>query len=148
MRYHIPAGFATFGLIASIAFHLMGWLHVNPPWGNSALLLHIGVLIVWIPLVISANRTMPKRGRGNMEHLLAELPSWVRVATRFLFAYALLNFAYFIFCTSQYPKHKVPFFLELRGFSGHWMLFYGFALVGYIALGRLARKQEKEGALK
>jgi len=79
-----------------------------------------------------------------MEHLLAELPRWVRVVTGCLFAYALLNFAYFIFCTRQYPKHGVPFSVELRGFSGHWMMFYGVASAGFVALARLSKKRKQK----
>jgi hypothetical protein len=119
----------------------MGWLQIDPPWGRSVFLLHIGMFVVWIPLVAFANRTMTKKGRGNFEHLLAELPKWARVATSGLFVYALLNFAYFMICTSQYPKHQVPFVVELRGFSGHWMMFYGMASAGFVALARLRRKQ-------
>src|SRR5882672_5432029 len=143
MGYLFLAVVAAMGLLASIACHLMGWLHVEPPWGKSVFLLHIGIFVVWIPLVLFANRTMPKPGRGNLEHLLAELPKWVRVATGGLFAYALLNFAYFIFCTRHYPKHGVPFSVELRGVSGHWMMFYGIAFAGFVALARLARKRRQ-----
>jgi hypothetical protein len=121
----------------------MGWLDLEPPWGKSVFVLHIGFLVLWFPLVVYANRTMPKPGRGNMEHLLAELPKWVRIATSCLFVYALLNFAYFMFCTRQFPKNGVPFSVELRGFSGHWMLFYGVAAVGFVALARLARKRRE-----
>ena len=145
MGYLILAVLAAVGLLASLGCHLMGWLQVEPPWGKSVFLLHIGIFVVWVPLVILANRTMPKPGRGNLEHLLAELPRWVRFATSGLFTYALLNFAYFIYCTRQYPKHGVPFSVELRGFSGHWMMFYGIASAGFVALARLARKRRQNG---
>jgi len=143
MGYLILATIAAVGLLASITCHLLGWLQVEPPLGKSIFVLHGGIFVVWIPLVIFANRTMPKPGRNNMDHLLAELPKWMRVATGILFVYAILNFVYFIYCTSQYPKHGVPFSIELRGFSGHWMMFYGTAMAGFIALSRLARKRRK-----
>jgi hypothetical protein len=146
--YLFLALMATLGLVASIGCHFLGWLQIEPPLGKSVFLLHIGIFVVWIPLVLFANRTMPKSGRGNFEHLLAELPRWVRVATGCLFTYALLNFAYFIFCTRAYPKHGVPFWLELRGFSGHWMMFYGFATAGFIALERRARKRKQNGTIR
>jgi hypothetical protein len=147
MGYLLLAMIATAGFFASVACHLMGWLHIEPPWGKSVFVLHIGLFVLWIPLVFFANRTMPKPGRGNFQHLLAELPRWVRVATYALFAYALLNFAYFLFSTRQYPKHGVPIFVELRGFSGHWMLFYGVAAAGFVALARLARKRKVNEAV-
>jgi|ERR1017187_376651 hypothetical protein len=143
MGYLILAIIAATGFVASVACHLMGWLHIDPPWGQSVFLLHIGIFVVWIPLVISANRTMPKPGRGNLEHLFAVLPRWVRIAIGVLFAYALLNFVYFIYCTQQYPRHKVPFLVELRGFSGHWMMFYGVASVGFVALTRFKKAERK-----
>src|SRR2546423_5832796 len=121
MGYLVLALIAAAGLLASVVCHVMGCLHLEPPWGKSVFVLHIGFLILWFPLVLFANRTMPKPGRGNFDHLLAELPKWVRVGVYSLFVYALLNFAYFIYATSQSPKHRVPFPVELRGFSGHWM---------------------------
>lgn len=142
MAYLLLAFIAAIGFIASAACHLMGWLHTEPPWGRSVFVLHIGILALWFPLVLFANRTMPKDAKNNLEHLLAEFPLWLRRASTLLFVYALLNFSYFMYCTSQYPKHEVPFYVELRGFSGHWMLFYGMALMGFVALARIARKRK------
>jgi hypothetical protein len=143
MGYLFLAVVAATGLLASVACHVMGWLNIEPPWGKSVFVLHVGFLVLWFPLVIFANRTMPKPGRGNFEHLLAELPKWARVATYGLFVYALLNFAYFMFSAHKYPKHEVPFSVELRGFSGHWMMFYGVAAAGFVALARLARRRKR-----
>jgi hypothetical protein len=102
------------------------------------------IFVVWIPLVILANRTRPNTARGNLEHLFAVLPNGLRLACSGLFGYTLLNFAYFLYSTRGYPKGQVPFRLELRGFSGHWMLFYGIAAVGFVALDRLAEKRKRE----
>ena len=142
MLYCIAALVAAVGFVASVACHITGWLQVEPIGGKRVFVLHIGILVLWFPLVMMANRTMPKPGRGNVEHLMAELPKWARNAVSVLFVYALLNFAYFIYCTNQYPKHKVPFSVELRGFSGHWMVFYSAAWTGFVGLSRLARKRE------
>src|SRR5258706_7171333 len=133
--YYLLAIIAGMGLCASIVCHLMAWLHVQPQGGKSVFVLHVGFLVLWFPLVICANRTMPKGGPNNTEHLFAELPKWVPVAIKILFVYALLNFVYFIFSTRHYPKNGVPFSLQLRGFSGHWMMFYGAAAAGFVALG-------------
>jgi hypothetical protein len=144
MGYLLLAGIAAAGFLVSVVCHLMGWLHIEPPWGRSVFVLHVGIFVLWFPLVMFANRTMPmpKRRRANLEHLFAELPKWARAAVTVLFVYAILNFAYFMYCASQYPRHKVPFYLELRGFSGHWMMFYGIAAFGFVALSRLARKRK------
>ena len=56
-----------------------------------------------------------------------------------MFAYALVNFVVFVVMTTHYPKHQVPVWLELRGFSGHWMMFYCVALAGFIGRRRLSR---------
>lgn len=135
---------AAAGFFASLYCHLLSWLDPNPPLGRTVFLLHAGIFAVWIPLVISANRTRPNPARGNLGHLFAVLPAWARVAVYGLFGYALLNFAYFLYSTRGYPKGQVPFRLELRGFSGHWMLFYGVAAVGFVALDRLAEKRKQE----
>ena len=143
MGYLFLAMTAAAGFVASVACHFMGWLHIEPPWGKSVFVLHVGFLVLWFPLVIFATRTMPKGATGNVEHLLAELPKWVRRAVTVLLVHTFLNFAYFMYCTSQYPKRGVPFYLELRGFSGHWILFYGMAVTGFVALARLARKRKE-----
>ena len=147
MGYLCLAAVAVAGFLASFVCHLLGWLHIESPWGKSVFVLHVGFLVLWFPLVIFANRTTPKPGRGNLEHLLAELPKWVRGAANVLFVYAFLNFAFFLYCTSQYPKHQVPSYVELRGFSGHWMLFYGVAAIGFVALARLARKRKEHDSV-
>jgi hypothetical protein len=144
MGFVILALIAAAGLLASMACHVMGWLHWEPPGGKAVFVLHVGFLILWIPLVIFANRTRPAPAKGNLEHLLAELPGWARLAVSALFVYALLNFAFFLYATRQYPRHGVPLSLELRGFSGHWMLFYGVAFAGFVALARLARKRRQK----
>ena len=138
------AGISAVGLLLSLACHVFGWLQVDPPGGQAAMCLHIGIFIVWIPLVFLANRTMPKKaGKGNLDHLLAELPKWATVGVMVLFVYALLNFVHFMVMTSRFPKNQVPFSLVLRGFSGHWMMFYGIAVAGFIGLARLAHKRRQ-----
>ena len=141
MGYLLLAALATVGFLASLVCHILGWLNISPPGGKSVFVLHVGFLVLWFPLVLLANKTMPEGAKGNVEHLLAQFPKAVRRAVTVLFVYAILNFVYFMYCASQYPKHDVPFYIELRGFSGHWMLFYGVAAVGFFALARLARKR-------
>jgi hypothetical protein len=132
---------AAVGFLASAICHGLSWFGLEPPGGHATLCLHVGIFVVWFPLVLFANRTMPKGSRSNIDHLLAELPAWVNKVFTILFFYCILNFFYFILCTSKYPKHQVPFYLELRGFSGMWMAFYGYATIGFAGLAR-KRKQE------
>jgi hypothetical protein len=84
---------------------------------------------------------MPEeRKGGNLDQLLAELPAWARIMVGVLFAYCLINFVSFLWMAHQYPKREVPLALELRGFSGHWMMFYGVAHAGFVGLARLSRQ--------
>jgi hypothetical protein len=128
--------------LLSFACHLCGWLGIAPRGGKSVMLLHLGIFFTGVPLVILANRTQPKSSRrGNLEHLFAELPRWLRTLAMVLFVYALANFVFFGIQTRNYERGKVPFTLELRGFSGHWMLFYGWSAIGFVGLERFTRKQ-------
>jgi hypothetical protein len=61
-----------------------------------------------------------------------------------VFIYAILNFALFFVTESRYPRHEVPFFLEVRLFTGHSMMFYGWGLAGYVGLARWARRRQSE----
>lgn len=141
MGYRILALFSLLGLLGSMACHVIGLLGIDPPGGKRLFILHIGIFIVWIPLVIAGNRTRPSKARDNVDHLLAEVPKWTTVWIVAVFVYALFNFASFQWATRHYPRGKVPLALELRGFSGHWMLFYSVALAGHLGLARLKEKQ-------
>lgn len=88
-----PAVLAVAGLLASIACNIIGWLPIKPPLGKSAFVLHVGCLLLWIPLILITNRTMPKRDGKNFQHLLSVMPKWMRSAVSALFLYAMLNFA-------------------------------------------------------
>jgi len=136
---------AATGFFASLLCHVLSWLPGAPPVPQAVFALHVGMFVVWIPLVIFATRSAPDRRRGNLEHLLAVLPEGARIAVYGLFGYALLNFVYFLYSSRVYPRHHVPFQLELRGFSGHWMLFYGVAAIGFVALERLVQASAKDG---
>ncbi|MEO2091992.1 MAG: hypothetical protein ABGY75_21265 [Gemmataceae bacterium] len=149
MGYLFLIVFAAVGLAASVVCHALGWLGVEPPGGKAAVGLHVGIFVVWIPLCLLANRTIPKgkeATEGNMNHLAADLPRWAGAAMIGVFVYALVNFALFMWAAREFPRGKVPFPLELRGASGHWMMFYGWALCGMVSLRRLARKRAAEGS--
>ena len=141
MLYLLFAIVSGIGLVASAVCHILSWLSVDVP--SAAFVLHVAIFAIWLPLIHFANRTKPKTGRGNVDHLLAELPSWVNVAVGVALAYAILNFAWFMFASSQFPKNGVPKYVELRGFSGHWMMFYGWGLAGFAGLARREQRIAK-----
>jgi hypothetical protein len=134
------------GLLASITCHLMGWLDIELPQGTSLSLLHavmfISIFSLVIPLIILAERTKPKTGRGNLDHLFALLPKWARIAAVVLLVYAVLNYVVIMISHHPWPGwRRLPVAVQLRGFSGHWMLFYAWALAGFVALRRMAQKK-------
>jgi len=145
MPYKFLATVAFAGFLAALACHIMALLGIEPPGGQRVMIfLHVGIFPLWFLLIISANRTRSTTGRANLDHLFAEVPKWVRSVFKLVVAYAVVNFIYFIYRTSQYPKHQVPFLVELRGFSGHWMIFYGISAIGFFGLHRFTQKRKNQ----
>ena len=105
---------------------------------KNVFILHVGIFFVWFPLVFGSQRAIQKRTKPTFTDLLSVLPKSAGLAIGLLFFYAIAHFLYFIHLTQQYPKHQVPLWLEVRGFSGHWMMFYGTASLGLLALHRRA----------
>ena len=133
------------GFFASLLVHLITFLGIDPSkhmpfvWG-----LHLGIFVVFIPMAIYQRRT---RRNENWRASLDVTPRWAQYAVMAFLAYALINFALFFFLSEggvpsvrdgKYVLHnhgKVVRELSedeyelqkayvLRGFSGHWMIFY------------------------
>jgi hypothetical protein len=133
------------GFFASLLVHLTTFLGVDPSryvpwiWG-----LHIGIFVVFIPMVVAQGRN---RRKDYWQKVFAPMPLWARYLLRALFFYAIINFALFLFLSrggvpdvrdgkyvlhnhgqvirelsaEEYERQKA---YVLRGFSGHWMVFY------------------------
>jgi hypothetical protein len=131
------------GFVASLLVHICALLQYPSLFGKWVWALHIGIFPSFFILVIYADKTKPaKSGRNNFSHLMKQLPPWVtKVSTAFV-VYALLNFAVFIYQTTQYPKKGVPEWLIQRGFSGHWLIFHGAIFCGFWGLYLLRAKDE------
>ncbi|HVJ80680.1 MAG TPA: hypothetical protein VNC50_06385 [Planctomycetia bacterium] len=140
LSFLLLAMLAAAGFVASAAFHGLACLQIPPPGGRVSFALHVGLFVLWFPLVILATRTRPPAAIANADHVLAALPLWSRIAIGCLFAYAILNFIHFNFASARYPRNAVPLPVTLRGFSGHWMFFYAAAWTGFVGLARLSRK--------
>ncbi len=116
-------------------------------------ILHLGMFIVFVPTVLAVRR---QPGRGNIMALLGTFPPWARVVTPLLFAYVIVNFGIFMVGSAdgtpalhegKYVLHRrgevvreisTTEFHErnaavLRGFSGHWLLFYFVPFVFFAA---------------
>ena len=120
---------AALGLLLSIAATAFALLNLPIPGGNWVWALHIGIFVVWLPAVIVAKRAV--RGAANSDFwkiVLSGCPHWVRYALYGLFGYTFINFMWFFTSGGMQPHPTggtTPFMV--RGFSGHWMIFYGAA---------------------
>jgi hypothetical protein len=121
---------AVVGLIASVCVHIeavMGRLVLPEAF---FFLLHVGVFVVWFPAIFIARKRTRGVSRSDFwKVVLKGSPEWVRYAVYGLFAYAFLNFLYFMmvqFPSGNGPGH--PSTVEWQGFSSYWIVFYSVAL--------------------
>ena len=121
------------GFLLSLSAHLMALAGKTLPGGGLVWGLHIGIFVVWIPAILIGKRQ--DRGvqrKDSWDATFAACPIWMRRALKLVFAYAIVNFILFLVGTSGHPKPKgtaPP--AVIRGFSGHWMVFYGAAFVTF-----------------
>jgi hypothetical protein len=119
------------GLVLSIVAHCCGLLGLPQPLGGATWALHIGIFIVWIPVVlISLRLTQDFKRRDFWKAALRGCPNWMRWMTYASFIYAVINFVTFAMAAPnghQVPNAPAPA-IVFRGFSGHWMAFYSAAL--------------------
>lgn len=122
---------AACGLALSITAHCMALAGVPIPGGRLVWGLHIGIFAVWLPTVLASMKMTRHASRKDVWKIaLAGCPVWMRRAGYVLFGYAILNFIVFMATTASQPKQQqsgdTPPSI-VRGFSGHWMIFYGAA---------------------
>lgn len=100
------------------------------PGGKLVWGLHIGIFAVWIPTVLISMQLTGYANRNDFWKIaLAGCPPWMRRGLYVLFGYAILNFIVFFAMSANQPKQRNtdPPLSVVRGFSGHWMVFYGTA---------------------
>lgn len=118
---------AAAGLLLSVAIHVAAILGLQVPGGSTVWGLHIGIFVVWLPTVLVFTRTSRFANQKDLWKVaLSGCPVWMRRTLYALFAYAIVNFAFFMLSSSSRGSGSEPG-TELRGFSGHWMVFYGAA---------------------
>ena len=116
------------GFLASLVSHVYALLGLDGPLGDRTMLLHVGIFIVWIPAILASRRLVRDVPQKDMwKATLRGCPEWMRYAFYGLFGYTFLNFALFMFrgagrSTPGGGGAAAP--SVVRGFSGHWMLFY------------------------
>lgn len=119
---------SAIGFVLSAAAHVLALTGIVPLDGRIVMLLHIGIFVVWIPTVLVVNRATKGANRKDFWKIaLSGCPSWMRYAVYGLFCYAALNFLIFISSTMHGPRSKEITAETIRGFSGHWMIFYAAA---------------------
>jgi len=122
---------AALGFLLSVAAHVASIANIPLPGGQSIWLLHAGIFVVWLPTVLVAVRvTRGERRQDFWKVLLSGCPRWMRISAYVLVVYVILNFLYFM-ATSSQVRHAAgdPPPSVIRGFSGHWMIFYGAAFM-------------------
>lgn len=154
---------AVIGLALSLAVHGATFFdvdvqaHIPYVW-----LLHIGVFVVFIPAVILQNQRLKAmkavaRGPRASRDVFYGMPRWIGRTVVVLFAYTMVNFGLFMYRMEGSPSKRPDGTyelsehgrlirrvtaaeyrhfraLEVRGFSGHWMLFY--AVSALLIFGR------------
>jgi hypothetical protein len=115
---------AAVGLVASFTVHALAWAGVRVP---GAMLLGFGLFVVWVPTVLISTRLTRESPRKDFwKAALRGCPRWATRGTMALFAYALVNFASFMFLPRE--RGQSPSAAEeVRLFSGHLMVFYAVA---------------------
>jgi hypothetical protein len=129
---------AAVGFLLSVAVHVATIAGIPIPGGQMIWTLHVGIFVVWIPTVLITSRIMRGERRQDLwKVMLSGCPAWMRLAAKVLLGYIILNFIYFM-ATSGRSGHHVgaPPPSVIRGFSGHWMLFYGVAFMTLYSVNR------------
>jgi hypothetical protein len=159
-----------FGLLALFGFIISLGVHVAALFGTDVAssfkgvwALHIGIFAVFIPLMLYSWRDFGYR--PTIMELGATLPRWAFLLGAFIMVYAAINFMLFIIGTQggntaiegdryvllnhgkliRYltPQEYASFQANsLRGFSGHWLVFY-FSSFAYLLLGKNLTTQSR-----
>ena len=121
------------GFLLSLTAHVLALLGIAMPGGGLVWTLHVGIFVVWIPAIVLSRRkaqNMPRK--DQISPIPTDCPLWMRRGVKILFVYAIVNFFLFMASTMGHPKPTgtaPP--AVIRGFSGHWMVFYGVAFVTF-----------------
>ncbi len=158
---------ALLGFVVSVLVHGCAVVGVDVASAVPAVfVLHILMFVVFIPFVLAFNKRFGRRAR--VSDLTSLLPQWVAVTIFVLFAYVLLNFFLFMVATeggSPVLKESGEYVLqargkllrvltaqeyhafkanEVRGFSGHWLLFYFVPFAYFFFVERKERKAKTQ----
>ena len=152
------AAFALLGLLLSLAVHIAALLGIDLATRFPAVwLLHVGVFVVFIPFVFQVRRVLG--ARPSLAAVRALCPGWALLLGVFLAGYVMLNFLLFmqgaetggpairdgryvlqvhgrVVRTLTADEYHAQQANVLRGFSGHWLIFYYVPLAYFMGCGR------------
>lgn len=142
--------FAATGLLLSVIIHGLAIAGSYP--GGWVFGMHVAAIAAFAPLVFFLRKKAMDRGLNPnrmgspvlvFRVLFENTPKWLKGVTIVFFAYAFVNF--FLFITAhnqqvqnmrdlQVPDQAIrslpPDAQMLRGFSGHWMVFFNLVVAG------------------
>ncbi len=151
----IPFWRKFFGSVAIACFVISLSVHSLTFWGiestdyvSSVWLLHIGIFLLFIPFYVFEG------DKNRFYDFSGDEVVWRKNLIGFFFIYALINFALhnyfseggiirfingepFLYAHGKYVRQLTEIEYQwqrayrLRGFSGHWMLFYFIAVLSY-----------------
>jgi hypothetical protein len=130
------------GLVASMAVHVLALCGIEPP--RASWLLHVGIFVVWIPMICIWGRIVVSRQAGwsfaaaQQAHGELFWRSLQAVPTQFKVAFAFC-FAYYL-ALSGLGIAKGAVFVS---FSAGWMFFYSIAVVFFSWMEPAARKLQE-----
>lgn len=156
-------------LILSAIAHFATFFGIDPQAKFPAVwLLHLGIFIVILPLLIVYGKE-PGGRFGTIDHTLVMkyVPSWMKSLLMILSIYTAVNFGLFFVLSeagapdvwegkyvlqnkgtfirelskAEYEKHLM---YEVRGFSGHWLIFYFYPLIAYYSYLKKQEEEEEE----
>lgn len=120
---------ALLGFCLSVAAHILALTGIMLPLPQPDIVfaLHVGIFVVFVPAVLISRQRAQGGARTNLNDIARDSPLWIGALLLLLFAYAVINF-FLVFSLDQAPRGTAlagnDFLHTLRGFSGHWMLFY------------------------
>ena len=130
---------ALVGFIASLGAHLAGYMGIEKPFGFNPWPLHLGIFVVWIPAIFVMQRLSREFPRKDMwKATLRGCPREMRTALYVISGYAFLSFFAFIFLEAGSGEQAKT----LRGFSGHWLVFYYAAFAILYSSIHVAKKDD------
>jgi hypothetical protein len=156
---HIIGVLAAIGLAAAVVVHVLTFFPDKAIATRDSPLffvMHLGIFVVFVPFVL-AQRELFGTARPGWRELLSIFPRWGQLLVNFATAYAVVNFALFLFTERGTAEIRDAQFVLMnhgtfiralseqeyylarsyvtRGFSGHWIVFYLVPML-YFLFGR------------